>query len=340
VKLGIIGQSGAGKTTVFEALTNAAGGLSQRRETRLGTVKVPDQRVDFLSSMYEPRKTIFAQVEYLLPAQTETAKDQSIWTQARDCDGLIHVVRNFQSYGIDPPDPRGDVSAIDQELIISDLVVTEKRLERMALDQKRGKKPNPEEMALLEQCAAYLNAETPLRRFPELANARILRGYAFLSAKPLLVLFNNDDESPALPDDISWATPEVCLAMRGKLEQELAQMAPEEAQAFLVEFGIRDLAMDRVIATSYELMGLISFFTVGEDEVRAWTIQKETMALDAAEVIHSDIKKGFIRAEVLAYADLVAAGSFANARKQGTVRLEGKTYPVQDGDIITFRFNV
>jgi GTP-binding protein YchF len=340
MKLGIIGHTGAGKTTVFEALTNTRSDTPQRRENRIGTVKVPDPRVDFLSDMYKPRKTIFAQVEYFLPAMAEQAKEQSVWTQARDCDALIHVVRNFKSYGQEEPDPRTAVQSMDQELIISDLVVAEKRLERLALDQKRGKKPDSEELTLLEQCAAHLNDEIPLRRFPELATARILRGYAFLSAKPMLVLFNNDDEAPDLPGELSWVASATCIAMRGKLEHELAQMDPGEAHAFLEEFGIRDLAMERVIATSYELLGLISFFTVGEDEVRAWTIQKETVAVDAADVIHSDIKKGFIRAEVLAYADLVSAGSFANARKQGTVRLEGKTYPVQDGDIITFRFNV
>ena len=340
MKLGIIGKTGAGKTTVFEALTQSHSETPQRRESRIGTVKVPDARVDFLSSMYRPRKTIFAQVEYFLPAVGENAKEQSVWTQARDCDALIHVVRNFQAYGVDPPDPRGDVRTIDEELMISDLVVVEKRLERLALDQKRGKKPDPEEAALLEQCATHLNNETPLRHFPDLATARVLRGFAFLSAKPMLVLFNNDDDTPDLPEDTAWAQPDSCMAMRGKLEQELSQMAPEEAQGFMEAFGVHDLAMERVIAKSYGILGLISFFTVGEDEVRAWTIHRQTEAVDAAEVIHSDIKKGFIRAEVLAYNDLLAAGTHANARKQGTVRLEGKTYPVQDGDIINFRFNV
>ena len=167
-----------------------------------------------------------------------------------------------------------------------------------------------------------------------------MRGFALLSAKPMLVLFNNDDETPQLPEVGQLTEAEECLVIRGKLEDELAQMPPEDAAAFLSEFDISESATDRVIQKSYEILGLISFFTVGEDEVRAWTIRKATQAVDAAEAVHSDMKKGFIRAEVLAYDDLMAAGSYAEARKKGTVRLEGKTYEVKDGDIINFRFNV
>jgi GTP-binding protein YchF len=344
MKLGLIGLPGAGKTTLFEALTKSQLDASQRREVRIGTVRVPDERVDRLAAMYQPRKTIYAQVEYLLPAPAEHVKEsgreQSIWTQVRDCDALLHVVRNFSGYGGEPATPKAAFQALDQELILSDLMVAEKRLERLELDQRRGKKPDPEEIALVRQCAEHLNQEIPLRRFPQLTAAKQLRGYAFLSAKPCLVLFNNSDEDADLPAAADWVAQETCLAIRGKLEQELGQMSPDEAGEFMAEFDIRDLAMDRVIHGSYALLGLISFFTVGEDEVRAWTIARQTAAVDAAEVIHSDIKKGFIRAEVLAYDDLMAAGSYAEARKQGTVRLEGKTYEVKDGDIINFRFNV
>ena len=341
MKLGIIGRPKCGKTTLFEALTKTKADPAQRRESRLGTVQVPDERVNVLSDMYKPRKTIYAQVEYLLPSPAEHAKesarDQSIWTQVRECDALIHVVRNFKGYGAEPPTPEADLKAMDDELVFSDLVVAEKRLERLELDQKRGKKPDPEESSLVRQCHERLSAEKPLRDIPELAAAKALRGYAFLSAKPMLVVANNEDEDDARP---RWLPTESGIIVRGKLEQELSQMDPEEAAAFLEDFGIATSAMDLVIARSYDLLGLISFFTVGEDEVRAWTIKRGTPAQEAAGVIHSDIQKGFIRAEVLAYDDLMAAGNYANARKAGTVRLEGKTYEVKNGDIINFRFNV
>jgi len=341
MKLGIIGRPQSGKTTLFEALTKTHADSAQRKESRIGTVHVPDKRVGILSQMYKPRKTIYAQVEYLLPSPAEhvkeSAKEQSIWTQVRDCDALIHVVRNFKAYGTEPTTAQADLKAMDDELIFSDLVVAEKRLERLELDQKRGKKSDPEELDLLQRCLEQLNAEKPLRVISELATARVLRGYAFLSAKPMLVAANNEDEDDSRPD---WLPDGNGLMVRARLEQELSQMEPGEAAAFLEDFGITTSAMDLVIARSYELLGLISFFTVGEDEVRAWTIRRATPAQEAAGVIHSDIQKGFIRAEVLAYDDLMTAGNYAAARKLGTVRLEGKTYEVQDGDIINFRFNV
>lgn len=344
MRLGIIGLPQSGKATVFEALSGSITAEGSRQESRIGTITVPDGRVNILSDMYNPRKTIFAQVEYFLPGKGDhggaAKKEQSVWTQVRDCDALIHAVRNFKAYGFSTPSPKADAAAIDQELIISDLVVVEKRLERLALDERRGKKPSPEEIALLNRCKEALDQEIPLRRFPDITEAKLLRGFAFLSAKPMLILLNNDDEDDVLPDAASLPEGEVCLVIRAKLEQELVQMDDDEAQEFLAEFNITASATDRVIQRSYELMGLISFFTVGEDEVRAWTIGRDTDAVDAAEVIHSDIKKGFIRAEVLAYDDLMDAGSYAEARKKGTVRLEGKTYKVLDGDIINFRFNV
>jgi ribosome-binding ATPase YchF (GTP1/OBG family) len=332
MRLGIIGLPQSGKTTVFEALTRSVAADGNRQESRIGTITVPDKRVEVLSEMYNPRKTIFTQVAYFLPGKGDHAgaakKDPGIWTQVRDCDALIHTVRNFNIYGMDAPTPSADMAALDQELIISDLVVVEKRLERLALDERRGKKPNPEEIALLKRCKEHLDNEIPLRRFPEIATAKLLRGFAFLSAKPMLVLCNNEDEDDSLPAPDQLPDGEACTLIRAKLEQELAQMSDGEALEFLAEFNITASATDRVIQRSYDLMGLISFFTVGEDEVRAWTIGRDTDAVDAAEVIHSDIKKGFIRAEVLAYDDLMEAGTYAEARKKGKVRLEGKTYQV------------
>lgn len=343
MKLGIIGLPGTGKTTVFEALTRNVTSDDFSRDSRIGVVKVPDDRVNALSDMYQPKKTTYAQVEYFLPGrsdQQEKTAGQSVWNQVRDTDALIHVVRNFGVYGIDPPSPRQDFLKVDQELILSDLVVVEKRLERLELDRKRGKPGDPRELALLDECRQSLEREIPLRKHPEIVSAQILKGFAFLSAKPTLVLFNNEDEDDRVPVAAGLSAEEDCTFIRGKLEQELAQMSAEEAADFLAEFNITASAMDRIVRKSYDLLGLVSFFTVGDDEVKAWTIKKGTPAVEAAGVIHSDIQKGFIRAEVLAFNDLMAVGSYAEARKKGTVRLEGKTYPVQDGDIINFRFNV
>ncbi|MFH2064220.1 MAG: DUF933 domain-containing protein [Pseudomonadota bacterium] len=340
MKLGIIGGSGAGKKTVFEALTKNPAGAAHSGESQIGTIAVPDERVDILSRMYNPRKTIYAQVEYFLPGRKSGKNDPNVWNDIRDCDALIHVVRNFKGFGAEDSNPGADIMALDQEMIFADLVVVEKRLERIDLDKKRGKNINPEELTLLQRCLDCLNSEKPLRTDPELAASPALRGFAFVSGKPVLVLFNNDDEDEEMPDAGKQVETDHVMVIRAKLELELSQMSREEAEEFLAEFNIRASAMDRVIKKSYGILGLISFFTVGEDEVRAWTIKSRTEAVDSAEVIHSDIKKGFIRAEVVAYKDLMDAGNYQEAKKRGTVRLEGKTYIVQDGDIINFRFNV
>jgi GTP-binding protein YchF len=344
MRLGIIGLPQSGKSTVFEALTRNVSETAHKAEDRIGTIRVPDDRIDVLSSMYEPQKTIYAQVEYFLPATARSQKDQSgdqsIWTAARDCDALIQVIKNHSATGKEDRSPQADFRHMEQELILADLVVVEKRLERIKHDHRRGKKMDPEEHGLLVECRRSLEDEIPLRRNEELAAARKLRGFAFLSAKPLLVLFNNDDDDDRLPQVSDMTDYETGLVIRGKLEQELTQMSAEVAAEFLAEFSIGESATDRVIQKSYELLGLISFFTVGKDEVRAWTIRKGTPAVEAAGAVHSDMQKGFIRAEVLAYDDLMEAGTHAAARKRGTVRLEGKTYEVKDGDLINFRFNV
>lgn len=320
MKSGIIGLPGAGKSTIFEALTMTTEDAVSKTESRIGTIRVPDKRIEVLSRMYKPRKTIYAQVEYYLPAahgqKKESAGETSVWTQVRDCDALIHVLRNFKVYGMDAPSPEEDFTRLDQELMIADLVVAEKRLERLELDRRRGKQVDAEEMSLLTECVANLENEIPLRKFEHLATAHQLRGFAFLSAKPVLVLLNNEDEDDDLPDAGELINNESCMVIRGKLEQELAQMTEEEANEFLQEFNISASATDRVIQKSYDLLGLIAFFTVGEDEVRAWTIKSNTDAVNAAGAVHSDIQKGFIRAEVVSYDDLMDAGTYAEARKK------------------------
>ena len=336
MKLGIIGLPLSGRSTTFEALTRQGGGTAARGEDRIAMVRVPDERVDRLSRMFEPQKKIYAQVEYFLPGPGSQKKEANPWLPVKDCDALIHVVRN---HGPDRH-PVADFRAVEQELILADLVQVDKRLERIEQDQQRGKKMNTEEHTLLAESRHLLESETPLRRRPELADAKPLRGFALLTAKPLLVVFNNEESDLQLPQIGDLAGRETCLTLRAKIEQELARMSPEEAAEFLQEYKISDSAMDRMIQLSYEVMGLISFFTVGSDEVRAWTIRRGTLAVEAAGAVHSDMQKGFIRAEVIAYEDLMAAGSTAEARRRGTFRLEGKTYEVRDGDIINFRFNV
>jgi ribosome-binding ATPase len=341
MKLGIIGLPRSGKSTLFDALTKNTAGAQHKGEDRIAAIRVPDDRVDRLSRMYQPQKTIYAQVEYFLPGfKTDSPGKQSIWTAVRDCDALLHVVRNHAASGFEKQSPLKEFIKLDQELILADLVVVEKRLERIELDEKRGKNMDKDEKALLIQCRQALESEIPLRKKIDLSLAPKLKGFAFLSAKPVLVLFNNEDDDDRMPDFKNLIAEEACQVVRGKLEQELAQMAPEEAAEFLSEFNIAASAMNRIIRQSYALLNLISFFTTGSDEVRAWTIKKGTPALDAAEVIHSDMKKGFIRAEVVSFQDLMDAGSYAESKKRGTVRLEGKTYAVQDGDIIEFRFNI
>ena len=342
MKLGIIGLPQSGKKTIFEALAHQFESTSHKDESRIGTVHVPDNRLDTLHNMYKPRKPIYAQLSYFLPGSKGQQKDhhQNAINQVRDSDALIHVVRNFKTYGSEKANPGQDFVKLNQELILADFAVVESRLERLDVEKKQGKKIDEKELSMLADCLRYLENEIPLRKYPELASAEMLKGYAFISGKPMLVLFNNDDDDNALPVIDELDSNENCIALRGRLEQEIIQMSEEEKQDFLEEFEIAESAMDRVIRKSYELLGLISFFTIGKDEVRAWTIKKDTTALDAAGVIHTDFQKGFIRAEVVSFDDLNRAGSHQEAKKRGAVRLEGKTYPVQDGDVIEFRFNV
>ncbi|MFO8089280.1 MAG: DUF933 domain-containing protein [Desulfatiglandaceae bacterium] len=348
MKLGIFGAPASGKSTIMAALTGARGENEENRhphgDTEIVMVTVPDDRIDFLSDLYHPKKTTYAKIEYMLPVSTPAGpapkSDSGIWNHLRTCDALVHVLRNFTGMGGIPPTPEKDLNDLEDEMIVADMAVIEKRLERFQLDRKRGKKPEPGEEELLEACSRLLEKGIPLRTDPELAGNPLLRGFTFLSAKPMLVIVNNDDEDENAPD---WEKPlpEVeTMVVRGRLEKDIAAMTPEEAAEFIEAYHIQESALDRVIASSFRLLKRICFFTVGPDEVKAWPIRAGTKALEAAGAVHTDIMKGFIRAEVVSHEDLKDQGNFQEAKKSGRVRLEGKEYPVNDGDIITFRFNI
>ncbi len=354
MRLGIIGLPQSGKTTVFNALTRGDAPLTMsggRFEVHTAVVDVPDPRVDALSAMFNPRRTIYAKVTYADIAGLEGKAGGDIsgplLNQLTQMDGLVHVVRCFESNSVPHPmssvDPLRDVAAMDAEFLLNDLIAVERKLERLEEEWKksaRDRKQVEQEQALFHKLHEALSAEIPLRDV-ELtpAEEKLLAGFGFLSRKPLLILFNlgEGQEAPAL--DYPHKRSAVASLM-GKLEMEIAQLPPDDAEMFLAEYGIEEPGLNRVIRLSYELLGLISFFTVGEDEVRAWTVRRGAKAPEAAGVIHTDLQKGFIRAEVISYDDLMALGSMAAARKEGKLRLEGKDYVVQDGDILHIRFNV
>ncbi len=347
MKLGIIGLGRAGKTTVFNALTRRTGEsvpAGGRMVPVPGVVSVPDPRVDWLSRLYKPKKTTYAQVTYLdlqgLPGVAENKQEymSELLAHMRPMDAFLMVIRNFHDPVLGKTDVSRDFRELQDEFIIADLATIEKRLEKLEMEQKRGKKIIGPERELLHACAEILNAEKPLRMNPELAEAPELRGFTFLSGKPLLVIINNADDDEKPPEvSFEWAE---AMVVRGKLEMEMAQLSDSEAEMFRTDFGIKESALNRVIRQSFRLLRRITFLTVGEDEVKAWTIPSDLPAQEAAGAVHSDIQRGFIRAEVVAFEDLQKAGSHAEARKMGVVRLEGKTYHVQDGDVINFRFNI
>ena len=344
MKLGIIGLPQSGKSTIFSAIAGARGeDKASRSDQLITTVKVPDERVEFLTKVFKPKKSTYAHIEYLLPSQAPSAAgakaENAVLTQARICDALIHVTRNFTSGGLEPG-PETDFWKTEEEMILGDLVVAEKRIERMELDAKRGKKPDEEEHSLIKACRETLEAGHPLRANPELAAAPTLRGFTFLSAKPQLVIINNDDEDEALPE---WKhnPPNVeMMVVRGRLEKDIGTMTPDEAKEFMEAYHIQESVLDRVIKRSYSLLNLISFFTVLNEEVRAWALKEGLPALEAAGTVHTDMKKGFIRAEVFSFDHLKQYGSVHELKQKGLVHLEGKEYIVKDGDIVQFRFNV
>jgi hypothetical protein len=358
MKTAIIGLATVGKSALFQLMTGSAPPTSGGRpEPRLGIARVPDPRLDRLTQMYKPKKTTPATVEYVdVPGVAKGEGSALVDLPAlRGVDALVHVVRAFESDLAPHPDgsvdPLRDARMLDLELILADLGLVERRLERLEANIKKGNKAEDvAERALFLRLKEGLEGERPLREL-EVSDdeRRRLRNYAFLSEKPVLLAVNLGEE--LLRDSAGYlersglsafaARPgfAVC-AVSAQVEAEMAQLAPEDAQAFREDLGLHEPGLDRVIRTSYALLGLISFLTAGEDECRAWTIRRGTKAQQAAGEIHSDIERGFIRAEVVAYDDLIASGSLGACRDKGTLRLEGKEYVVRDGDVINFRFNV
>jgi GTP-binding protein YchF len=356
MKTGIIGLPQVGKTSLFKILTKAkTENFGHSREAHIGIAKVPDHRLDKLAAQANTRKTVYATVEYadLAAIGEEALKETSFLTSLRNVDAIIHVLRAFDDDTIahvGPIDPLRDLGNVEIDLIVTDLGQIEKRLERVAKDMKKQKTAELErEHALLLRCKAQTEAEKPLREM-ELTpdEKKLVRGFMFLSQKPILYVLNIT-ESTTLGADVEAAVAKYGLAeaatrpnfgataICGKVEAELAEMEDDEAAEFLEGYGLTESGLVRLIRKSYELLGLASFFTVGEPETRAWTIPLNCRAQEAAGAIHSDLEKHFIRAETIHWDTLLAAGSEAAARAAGTLRLEGKDYPVKDGDVLNIR---
>ena len=361
MKIAVTGLANSGKTTIFNALT----GLNLETtiyptltaEPHLGVVKVPDSRIEKLADIYKPKKTTYATVEYvdyIGITKGDIEQNKKVSDLIKDVDAVVHVVRGFEDESIVHPlgnvNPARDAETVELEMIFGDLELVEKRLERMEQGQKRGKKPDETEKKILLKCKEVLEKETPLRdiEFSE-EEQKTMRNLQFMSIKPVVIVLNipeKDLNSEKTVEAVSglqkfFKGKQVkVLSLCGKIEMEIAQLSPEEADAFLNDLGIQEPALNKLIHVSYGLLGLISFLTVGEDEVRAWTVKKGTDAQKAAGKIHSDIERGFIRGEDVSFDDFISNGSMSAARDKGLLRLEGKTYEVKDGDIINFRFNV
>ena len=349
MKVGLTGFASAGKTTVFKALTGLQAPTGSQGESRrnLGVIKVPDARVDALAAHYAPRKTTYAEVNFVdfPPSRAAGGRravlDAETVAQLRDADALVEVVRGFPDLTGAPPTPVQDLEAFAAELVLADLAVVEKRLERV-----RKEKGHEREKVLLERVVTDLEAGRALRTLSLPADERrALAGFAFLSLQPLLVVMNVPEAEAGrpLPADVATrarAEGAEGLVLSAPVEAELSQLEPGDRAAFLADLGLEASARDRFIRAGYALLDLISFLTAGEDECRAWPIGRGTTAVKAAGKVHSDIERGFIRAEVIGWEDFARHGSEVKCREAGRLRLEGKDYVVQDGDVIHFRFNV
>jgi len=352
MRLGIIGLPQSGKTTLFNALTRATQptGATGKLEVHTAVVEVPDPRVDVLTRMFNPKKTIYAKVTYADIAGLDGSASKSgiagtLLNQLTQMDGFIHVVRCFEDDAVPHPmgsvDPIRDLAAMDSEFVLNDLIAAERKLERLAEERKKGggrdRATIDREIVLFERLQAALNEEKPLRDIEISAEEeKILSGFGFLSRKPVLVVFNlaEGQDAPEIPYQHQHSQ---VVALQGKLEMDIAHLPPEDAEMFMAEYGIEEPSLNRMIRLSYDLLGLQSFFTVGPDEVRAWTVKRGATAPEAAGEIHTDLQKGFIRAEVVTYNDLVTLGGMAEARNKGKLRLEGKEYVVQEGEIVHIR---
>lgn len=362
MKLGVIGLPSAGKTTIFNALTKGSAPTGQsmggKFDVLTAVVDVQDPRVDVLSDMFKPKKTTYARITYTDVAGLQKGANEAgilsnqLLNHLAGLDGFVHVVRGFESDSVPHPDgsinPARDLEALDTEFLLNDLGIVERRIEKIEEGLKKGaakdKAAAQAELALFQQLNETLSNERPLRELDLTEEQhKDLRGYGLLTLKPKVVVINIGDDQDEVALDYDSAHT-VLINLRGKLEMELAQLSAEgdveSLELFMSEYGVTELSLDRLIRLSYDLMGLQSFFTVGEDEVRAWTIARGATAVEAAGTIHTDLAKGFIRAETIHYDDLIAAGSMAAARSAGRLRQEGKTYIVADGDIINVKFNL
>lgn len=351
-----------GKTTIFNLLTGAGAATSNfltgKAETNSGVARMPDIRVDFLSGMYKPRKTTHAQIHFSdVPGLVRgSSQGKGVGNQflnaIRNVDMLAHVVRAFENRDVphvdDDINPLRDIETIHMELLFADMEIVERRIERIK-GGKKVKKENLIELEVLEKCLGALEEERPIGSLALSDDERlVLKNYSFLTEKPLLLVINIDEqqfknqEYPFKSELVSYAAARglPVLEISGRIEMEISQLPEEDKELFLADLGIAQSGIDRLARAAYEYLGLISFFTVGEDEVKAWTIQRGTDAKRAAGKIHSDIERGFIKAEVVKYADLKEIASMSKIKEKGLFHLEGKEYIVQDGDVINFRFNV
>jgi GTP-binding protein YchF len=357
MQLGLIGLPMSGKTTIYNALTGAEGpvgrGGTGRLEVELSVVNVPDPRLDTLYEMFGPPKKVQAQITYSDFGGLDKGVSQGglagpLRNELAKIEACLHILRAFENPNAPHPeggiDPVRDFEALNAEFLLVDLITVEKRIERLRDEMSKGKnrEANARELALLERLRDALEAETPLRELSLTAPEKVsLRGYQFLTMKPQLILLNIGDDDPE-PTGVIQALCEDCpvATVRGALEMEIARLEPDEAAVFMAEYGIDELARERIVRASYDLLGLLTFYTIGDDEVRAWPVPAGSTALEASGQIHSDIARGFIRAEIIPYETLVELGGLAEARAAGKLRLEGKDYCLQDGEIMTVRFSV